>query len=125
MSVSQEQKDRILGIIEEIYETGFNDAMHIAKDMLTRDLVEAVEERIDRELAELRPDAVPLHEYEAEIERLKDIIEEKTDDAERYRKMYLDELAKVEQTQKCIETLKAGSHTPLKNTYAWKADDDR
>lgn len=120
MSVSQEQKDRILGIIEEVYETGFNDAMHIAKDMLTRDLAEV----IDRKLAELRPDSVSLSEYEDEVNRLKDIIEEKRDDVERYRKMYLDERSKVEQTQKYIETLKAGSHTPLKNTYAWKADNE-
>ena len=120
MSVSQEQKDRILGIIEEVYETGFNDAMHIAKDMLTRDLAEV----IDRKLEELRPDSVSVSEYEDEVNRLKDIIEEKRDDAERYRKMYLDERSKVEQTQKYIESLKAGSHTPLKNTYAWKAEPD-
>ena len=120
MSVSQEQKDRILGIIEEVYETGFNDAMHIAKDMLTRDLAEV----IDRKLEELRPDSVSVSEYEDEVNRLKDIIEEKRDDAERYRQMYLDERSKVEQTQKYIETLKAGSHTPLKNTYAWKAEPD-
>lgn len=120
MSVSQEQKDRILGIIEEVYETGFNDAMHIAKDMLTRDLAEV----IDRKLEELRPDSVSASEYEDEVNRLKDIIEEKRDDVERYRKMYLDERSKVEQTQKYIETLKAGSHTPLKNTYAWKADNE-
>lgn len=120
MSVSQEQKDRIMSIVEEVYETGFNDAMHIAKDMLTRDLAEV----IDRKLAELRPDSVSLSEYEDEVNRLKDIIEEKRDDVERYRKMYLDERAKVEQAQKYIETLKAGSHTPLKNTYAWKAEPD-
>ena len=122
MSVSQEQKDRILGIVEEVYETGFNDAMHIAKDMLTRDLIDAIEESLDRELADIRHDAVPASDYEDEVNRLKDIIEEKTDDAERYRQMYLDELEKVEQTQKYIETLKAGSHTPLKNTYAWREE---
>lgn len=124
MSVSQEQKDRVMAIIEEVYETGFNNAMHIAKDMLTRDLVEVIEERLDRELKDMRPDSVPASEYETEINRLKDIIEEKTDDAERYRKMYLDELSKVEQTQKYLESVKAGSHTPLKNTYAWKADNE-
>lgn len=120
MSVSQEQKDRIMSIVEEVYETGFNDAMHIAKDMLTRDLAEV----IDRKLEELRPDSVSVSEYEDEVNRLKDIIEEKRDDVERYRKMYLDERSKVEQTQKYIESLKAGSHTPLKNTYAWKAEPD-